>query len=533
MKLLKTLTLGAAIALTGATAASAATPTIVHVAGSTAFRSGACAAIVDYLSGHLAAGSSNVYATGYLNNNPTSFAGGSEPKNVLGLDAVVLANGTLGSGGTATIVFETYWTGSLAGLVDLAVGSAPTSAYIDITNSTVQTSLNGNTVNTTSYASNGYTAAGSPTSGTYNGYLGYTQGTGASTVATVASAPDFIFSDSYYSTITEELGQATLTGTITSPTGTFTNINQLINQINNNATEAGGQGQLAAGVVPFEWVLGYTGGTGTTTINNAISNIGQQTANALVANGYVSQSALSGATNPSDNYFYLVGRNEDSGTRIDSLAEIQFGVVTDIFQYYVPGYAGNPAGVNATKAGYFPKQALNTEPTISWNALGNSGYATGADVRTALNSTVSLTGTSSMANGTAGNTGSNYFIGYVGISDANNVVINPPGSLAAKSGAACKALTYNGVAYSPTTVENGSYTDWGYEHIYYLPSNANATLINAIADQVYLHDADVASNGTHGDPAGSNFAGAGGILIGDMLVQRPVTEGQNISANNP
>lgn len=49
MKLLKTLTVGALIAATASHASAA--PTIIHVVGSTAFRTGTSAAIIDALAG--------------------------------------------------------------------------------------------------------------------------------------------------------------------------------------------------------------------------------------------------------------------------------------------------------------------------------------------------------------------------------------------------------------------------------------------------------------------------------------------------
>ncbi|MEI9999469.1 MAG: hypothetical protein WDO13_10035 [Verrucomicrobiota bacterium] len=60
------------------------------------------------------------------------------------------------------------------------------------------------------------------------------------------------------------------------------------------------------------------------------TNITQQAAAALIGSGSIFQSLLTGLNNDPDtaNAFYLVGRNEDSGTRIGAYAESQFGVTS-------------------------------------------------------------------------------------------------------------------------------------------------------------------------------------------------------------
>jgi len=111
---------------------------------------------------------------------------------------------------------------------------------------------------------------------------------------------------------------------------------------------------------------------------------------------------------------YAGGRNDESGTRITSLANCYYPLSLGVNQYTG---SGDPA-------------------TLTF--VGNSGYSSGGDVATLLSSTTSA-GTSLVA--------------YVGITD---------GGTAAGSGAGY--LKFNGVEYTAANVYNGSYSQWGYLH---------------------------------------------------------------------
>jgi len=90
-------------------------------------------------------------------------------------------------------------------------------------------------------------------------------------------------------------------------------------------------------------------------------------------------------------------------------------------------------------------------PTITVNGItytgGNGGEASGGTLQ------------KDMANNANGFT----FVTYLGESDGNNLIT-----------AGGAALTYCGVPFSHTAIQEGSYTFWGYEHMYYLdPSFAS------------------------------------------------------------
>ena len=66
-----------------------------------------------------------------------------------------------------------------------------------------------------------------------------------------------------------------------------------------------------------------------------------------------------------------------------------------------------------------------------------------------------------------------------------------PGSLVTAKQLQGKELSYNGVAYSLGAVQEGSYTFWGYEHMYYPTGYTNSTIVDTIAAQLYSTDAAV------------------------------------------
>jgi hypothetical protein len=483
MKLLKTLTMGLVAA---ATIGTASAQTVIHIAGSTAFRAPATAAMIDYLSN---GGSTTVYA-GYQNSGTSG---------LLGSSAAILANGTIPGGtatATATVILETYWTGSLAGVVDITAGNL-TGKYLDtsaITTADINAINTNATPVTTSPYGGGYQITDNPT--------------------TITSTPDAAFSDSYAGTIAKELGNGATAATFSAPVGSYSNAAALAAAISGGTViqDAGTSGGAAAqgivGILPFEVCVGnVTAGTGSYT------NIGMNAYRQLITAGSIPMSFITGQPADNVNYFYLVGRNEDSGSRIDNYSESQFGVTANPVQYQVGGYSGNNGGSTVNEK--YPVTALNTEPNITWNKVGHSGYASGSNVSGALN-VAEASGTISITGKAAANSGNSYFIGYLGITDAAGLSGN------------AKALSYNGVPYSQANVQNGSYSLWGFEHLYRLQSVSSTTagnVIDAIADNVFNTDADISNSGSHTN--GTSTASAG-ILFSSMNVTRAVNEGQGI-----
>ena len=239
------------------------------------------------------------------------------------------------------------------------------------------------------------------------------------------------------------------------------------------------------GVVPFVWTKGLTNDTAVQASLAKVTNMTALAARQILAGG-APLSLLTGDPNDASVMVYAMGRDEDSGTRITTLAESGFGVFS------------NPAQFQATVT------SSTVTAIIPWPAAtllgfsypeGHSGYAGGGQLAAALNAPV--------ASGTTYQGSKFVLMGYFGVNDATAV----------NSGN--NNLTYNGTAYSVQGIQEGQYTFWGYEHLFYRSSLAGnqLTVANQIRDQVKTADA-VQS----------------GVLLTSMHVSRP-TEGGVISHN--
>jgi hypothetical protein len=475
MNILKKLTLGVVAAGVATTTASAytvpASVTIVHVAGSTAFRTGTSIAIIDALAGKATASGTatkDVYA-GYITSG----------KNVTNDAEEIFADGHIdGTSPVATTIVETNWTGSLTGVVDL-IGGASKTPFLNENDSVTQAALS--------------TSGAKIAAGTYAGgalITGYTlKGTG--------DTIQLAMSDANKLTIAKELATANQSGTV----GAYSTIGALAAAAGSLPVDAGTVAASAGtvGIVPFQWFLGNY----STAPAFVPTNISQQQAASLFTNGFLPQASFTGTNNGTTDQtdtFYLVGRNEDSGTRIGALAESQFGVTAAPQQWILGNDSNDLSGSwsvatstgTATGSGVAPYPAnaiLGQEPQISWSPAGHSGYASGGNVQAALN--IPSTGTNGVPPLGDFNTLTAYFIGYLGLTDGNSAITNAHPAT---------ALTYNGVAFTNKAVANGSYTFWTFEHAYRLNSGyttGQSNVVNAIADNIYGRDADaIYSSGT-------------------------------------
>jgi len=474
MKTLKALSLSFAAAVVFAGSASA--QTVIHIAGSQTYRNPAVAAIIDYLSNN---GANTVYA-GYTGSS------------LLGSSAAILANGTIGSGGTATIIVETYWSGSVAGVVDLVAGNN-TGAYLD----------------PSSIGSANVTAFNNPTGAqvvvvgdeTDNNHP-FSGGVVLTSPGTVASAPNIAFSDAHKATVAKEIATATLSA----PIGAYSSITSLAAAIggstvvdsgspsypdNDAGTNAYSDGFV--GVSSQEFVEGNGAFAA-----SGVTNISEQAAKTLYTQGVIDQALLTGTNTSADttNQFYATGRNEDASARLVPFSEIQFGVVNPPLQYQ-SNFTLFPAG-----------STLNTEPNISWPQAGHSGYTSGTNEAAALDVAESAP---------------NFLIGYSGITDATTAIAG-----------GAKALSYSGVPFSVPNVQNGLYTVWGYSHVYHLSTLTGTplTAANAIADLIHNYYADIASNGKHNSLETPPYTDPSAGILNDLNfnVYRPVQpEGGPIS----
>ena len=455
-----------ALALAGV---ASATPIIVNVTGSTAFRTATTAAEITTLS----------FASGGGATNPVAAFIGSAN----GFEAATysIIEGYL-SDGVTQVIFRNDWTGATAGVTDLANGNVNLT-WIPVA------SLGSTTINS---AGTGGTALSS--------------GANTDTAAPQISMDDENYNDSAASIVTAQ-----------SPGSTYAS------HITGAAIQAGGTSGGANGgpvaACTFQWTLGaLASGTG----SQPFTNVTQEQAAALLKQGYLSLAAFTGNSSDANNFVLYVGRNEDSGTRCAYDAESLGGGIfgssafgASINQYMIkqsgaaypttPNYSGLSVGSN-TVAGFqlWPKKTtdgsnvgwfVNTIPSLTWNSKGHSGYNTGGDIDTILEtpnpvSTTGWTVSDAPANGGTFTLGTStiYIITCVGASDSHKIQLVTP-----SGGTAGIGLNYCGSAYNEANVDYGVYPLWTTEYLYYLTSATGTQVAigsaqaaaDALADAIY------------------------------------------------
>jgi hypothetical protein len=217
-------------------------------------------------------------------------------------------------------------------------------------------------------------------------------------------------------------------------------------------------GRQIVGVVQFKFVASNSAPAG-------LTNITSQNARDLFSTGKMALSLFTGAIADEGFTIYATGRDFDSGTRLTALAEIGLGA-----QAAVKQYQPKKGGVLATTCcGTLDGPPFTIWPAGSVNGvpygIGNGGYNSGSEL------------TGGIANST---NGSNAFVTYLGLSDAATAVGN-----------GAHELTYNGTPYSQTAVQEGQYTFWGYQHLYYRDSTPAGikTIADKLALQIFNTDA--------------------------------------------
>jgi hypothetical protein len=221
--------------------------------------------------------------------------------------------------------------------------------------------------------------------------------------------------------------------------------------LNSTVTTPGLPSGQIVGVVQFKFVASNSAPA-------SLSNITSQNARDLFSTGKMALSLFTGAVADEGFTIYATGRDFDSGTRLTALAEIGLGAQATVKQYQP-----KKGGVLATTCcGTLDGPPFTIWPAGSVNGIpygvGNGGYNTGGDL------------TGGIANSTNGSTA---FITYLGLSDAATAVGN-----------GAHELHFNGITYSQDAVQEGQYTFWGYEHLYYRDTTPAG--IKAIADKLAL-----------------------------------------------
>jgi hypothetical protein len=220
------------------------------------------------------------------------------------------------------------------------------------------------------------------------------------------------------------------------------------------------------GVVPFLFVASHSA---------TFTNMTSQLARSILVNSSIQKSQFTG--NSADtSLVYVLGRDSDSGTRLTTLAETGYGAQTAVFQNY-PYTAAAPMTPITTVNNVVASVSEVPASTVDGISLpaGDGGYNSGGNLSKAM---CSDTTTNSIGD----------LVTYLGTSDEGNAV---SGSF---SSFPCTAMTYNGVAYSVNNVQQGAYTFWGYEHMYYRSGSPAATAAAQVAKVIATSTAVIFTN---------------------------------------
>lgn len=275
--------------------------------------------------------------------------------------------------------------------------------------------------------------------------------------------------------------------------------------------------EIPVGVIPFVFLKGrVAAGHASEAAFNSFTNITALQARSLLAGG-IKLSLLTGAADAGNTTIYGLGRNNLSGTRVVTLAEIGAGG-TSIVTQFLPTVTGDVTTGNITGMNIYPAAAA-TATTPAFDE-GDNGYASGGTLADHLGRSVTGNAASNVYDGVPYG-----FIGYVGISDATRMAKNVFGT---NTGNISNVLTYNGVqlatGYNSTTqaytydldlIKQGKYTLWGYEVMGYRQAagpNGTTALAGIAKDFADALGADIIAT----------LPSSAGVKLSDMAVGRDV-----------
>jgi len=410
--MLKTITAGA-VALSFLASAHASV-TQIDITGSSAFRKAVFKAINDML----------VSGTG-----ATGMKIASTNADLTKASAANFSGFTTASGGVDQVLIRTSFSGSVGGVVNVAQGSAPTWGFLPVATSGTFGSFNGSA---TTGGITSYTAA------SINGNTGVISD-GAQTDHPT-NVP-VCFSDVFQAT----------SGFTQAADAPYTSTDLVENSV---------------GVIAFKWVANNGSPSYLTNIN-----VGQ--AKELFSVGAIPLSILTGSSSDRTTlvtpahktlgvniaysgssapaYVFAAGRDIDSGTRATALIESGIGFGGAVVQFAPLNSGTNIIGVSSAVGPVdnhklYPAEILNG---FSYDA-GNTGYNSGGNLAAGMSATGSLAAVGG------------YYITYLSTGDATTAITG-----------GAHELTWNGIGYSASNVQEGVYSFWGYEHMDWIPSLAD------------------------------------------------------------
>jgi len=188
------------------------------------------------------------------------------------------------------------------------------------------------------------------------------------------------------------------------------------------------------GVIPFVWVKNTQ--TNPPASYNAITNVTDPQLR-VALNGSARAGLITGNVGDS-NFVYVAGRDFNSGTRVNTLLDTQYGIANSAIKQIIIQADGSDTNYVAS----------------------SGGQSSGGTLAT----TLTYPGTIQATDAIHANNGGYYAIAYLGLYDADaalgiNTTTTPPTYPAVQ-------LTYNGVNESSNAVVTGQYSFWGKEYIY-------------------------------------------------------------------
>ncbi len=284
--------------------------------------------------------------------------------------------------------------------------------------------------------------------GTLAGASGGTQFATGSPTATETVTPDIAFSDVQLATAKPVIALAAAPNNHTTVTVTAKTV----------------------GIVPFVFVA-----NGTTDVYSKLSglSVDPQKFTYTWANGSAPLSLFTGVNADEATTVTPLGRDIDSGTRADALAETGYNlggsgvnaVTVPVDQSYPLDASNNIIG-NVSSAG--PIAAFETVPEETVDGVdlapGNGGYSSGGNLAKALSYQFASGSTNTAV------------IGYLGVSDAKSALTS--GTASNRNPAVL--LAYNGSTFDPTStaaanlakIYEGQYTYWSTEFVVYTSAGA-------------------------------------------------------------
>ena len=241
-------------------------------------------------------------------------------------------------------------------------------------------------------------------------------------------------------------------------------------------------------------------------------NMTPQVAQTLFVNGSLPLSDLTGNASDQNTALVATGRNADSGTRLTAMAETNVGVNTVLTQYQPTVSSG---AVTALQP--YPASTVNGVNFVA----GNGGESSGSALRAYLPDTVNP---GAVQNAIDPTYSAGYLVTYLGVSDFNAV-----------SGSGAVALNYTGVAESQTAIEQGSYSFWGYEHLYYKSSLSGIALTFATSLTSQIKNstsATLSPNVSVNDMAVQRTGDGGPISSLEHYAAAFLQRGDHLTANN-